>query len=275
MTLSIHQARISFLGAGTMTEALITGLMRHGEVAARSLYVTDVREERVAFFRVAHGVEGASGNAEAVRRANVVVLAVKPQNLDDVLEIIKIAVKPEHLIVSIIAGVTTRRIEAALGENIRVVRAMPNTPALIGAGVAAICRGRHATDADLDLAQALLAASGSVVRVEEKNMDAITAVSGSGPAYVFYLMEAMREAAKRMGLDDEIVDEIIPATALGAARMVIETEEPPEELRARVTSKGGTTAAAIQAMNDHKVFDALVEAVLAAQRRSKELSGGA
>lgn len=275
MALNIHQARISFLGAGNMTEALVTGLMRHGEVSARSLYVTDVREERVAFFRVAHGVEGASGNAEAVRRANVVVLAVKPQNLDDVLDVIKIAAKPEHLIVSIIAGVTTRRIETGLGDGIRVVRAMPNTPALIGAGVAAICRGRHATDEDMDLAQALLAASGSVVRVDEQDMDAITAVSGSGPAYAFYLMEAMREAAKRMGLDEEVVNEIIPATVLGAARLVIETEEPPEELRARVTSKGGTTAAAVQALDDHKVFDALVEAVLSAQRRSKELSGGA
>lgn len=261
-----------FLGGGNMAEALISGLLACNRWARAQLVVTDIAAERRAVMAEKYGVVVLADNAAAVAQANVVVLAVKPQVLAEVLAGIRATLPPDALVLSIAAGVPTARIENTLGGAVRVVRAMPNTPALVGCGVAAICGGLRATPRDLDMAETLLSATGEVVRVEEKDMDAVTALSGSGPAYVFYLMEAMLEAARQLGLSSQVARKLVYATVKGSAELIIQHGVPPEELRRRVTSKGGTTAAAIEVKEKRQVKAAVIEAVLAAHRRAGELS---
>jgi pyrroline-5-carboxylate reductase len=173
---------------------------------------------------------------------------------------------------SIAAGIRTARIEKALGRGVRVVRAMPNTPALVGAGVTGLCKGRRATESDMAVAEALVGAVGLSVRVREEDMDAVTALSGSGPAYVFFMVEAMLEAARKLRMDGDTARTLIQETFRGAAHLLAETGEHPAVLRERVTSKGGTTAAALEQLRKRKMDQALIHAVHAAHRRSKELS---
>jgi pyrroline-5-carboxylate reductase len=265
-------SRIAFIGAGNMAEALVKGLVSAG-VPADRITVTDPLETRLDEFRRSFGVQGSSSNVSAVAGADVVVLAVKPQILQGVLEEIRGHVGESALIVSIAAGIRTERIEQTLGGSARVVRVMPNTPALVGEGISAISGGRRATAADLDLAGELLGAVGRVVRVDEKHMDAVTAVSGSGPAYVFYLMEAMLAAARKLELDAGVARRLVYQTVAGAAKLAAGSDVGPEALRERVTSKGGTTAAAIAVLEERGVRAALEAAVAAAHRRSRELSG--
>jgi pyrroline-5-carboxylate reductase len=268
----LKSSRIVFLGAGNMAEALVKGLLKAGLAMPSQIAVTDVREERRRFFSETFAVQGLAGNREAVVTADIVVLAVKPQQMRDVLSAIRGSLQPSALVVSIAAGLRTAAIEAGLGGGC-VVRVMPNTPALVGAGVSALCGGAGCTAADLTLAEELLGAVGAVVRVREEDMDAVTAVSGSGPAYVFYLMEAMLAAASRLGLTDEVARQLVYGTVAGAARLVTETGSPPSELRERVTSKGGTTAAALDVMRQRELAEILIDAMAAAHRRSRELSG--
>jgi pyrroline-5-carboxylate reductase len=263
---------VCFVGAGNMAEALIRALVKGGTPAS-SLRVTDVRADRLEFFHRELRVEGAADNASAARGAAVVVLAVKPQAMDGVLQSLCGAVAPDALILSIAAGVPCARIEAALGGAARVVRAMPNTPALVAAGASAICAGANATATDLDRAEALLRPAGRVVRVAETDMDAVTALSGSGPAYVFLLIEQMLASAAEFGLDPEAARSLVIATVAGSARLLEETGLDPREARRRVTSEKGTTDAAIRTMESRGVPAALREAFAAARRRAAELSG--
>ncbi len=265
--------QIVFIGAGNMAEALVAGILRDGIGTPESIRVTDVRAERRERFEKQFGVKSAGDNRAAVRDADIVVLAVKPQILSEVLEELKGAVSGEPLFISIAAGVSTVRIEQALGAWTRVVRVMPNMPALVGRGAAALCGGADATEEDLAVAETMLGAVGLAVRVEERWMDAVTALSGSGPAYVFYLMEAMRDAASRMGLDTDTAERLTTATVEGAARAVKDTGLDPAELRRRVTSPGGTTAAAMEILTDRKFAEAVIEAMEAARRKSEEMSG--
>ncbi len=264
--------KLVFLGAGNMAEALVSGLMACHRWSRDQVTVTDIAAERRTRFVEKFGVHASADNAEAVAKATVVVLAVKPQMLNDVLAGVRATLPADALVISIAAGITTAKIENALGGRVRVVRAMPNTPALVGCGVAAICGGRNTKPADLDVAESLLSATGEVVRVEETAMDAVTAVSGSGPAYVFYLMEAMLEAARQMGLAGDVARKLVYTTVKGSAELILQHGLPPEELRARVTSKGGTTAAAIAVKERREVKGAIIEAMLAAQARAGELS---
>jgi len=266
--------KMVFLGAGNMAEALVRGVLKAGLCAAQGVTVTDVREERLVFFRDTLKVQGAKDNGRAVNGADVVVLSVKPQSLDDLLREVRGQLPGGALIVSIAAGITTGWIEARLSDGARVVRVMPNTPALVGCGVAAICGGRRATGSDLDGAEDIFKSVGRVIRVDEKQMDAVTAVSGSGPAYVFYLMEAMMKAAAELGLDPVMARELVVSTVAGSARLCDETKLDPAELRARVTSKGGTTAAAVDVLAAGGVGEKWVEAIKAAHRRARELAGG-
>lgn len=263
---------VCFIGAGNMAEALLRALVKAGMPPAL-LRVTDVRPERLEFFRSELGVAGFPGNADAARGAEVVVLAVKPQMMDPVLQELRGAVDPAALVLSIAAGVPCARIEAGLGGAARVVRSMPNTPALVGAGASAICGGAHATPADLDRAEALLKPAGMVARVSEADMDAVTALSGSGPAYVFLLVERMLTSAADFGLDAEAARRLVIATVSGSAKLLEETGLDPREARRRVTSEKGTTDAAIRMMESRGVPDALCEAFAAARRRAAELSG--
>jgi len=262
---------IAFIGAGNMTEALVRAQRRSGADPS-TLRVADVRPERLEFFEREFGVTGRADNAAAAAGADLVVLAVKPQAMDAVLAGLRGAIAPEATVLSIAAGVPAARIEAALGGAAHVVRAMPNTPALVAAGASAICPGARATPADLDRAEALLRPAGIVARVSEADMDAVTALSGSGPAYVFLLIERMLESARTFGLPDEVARKLVLATVAGAARLLEETGLDPREARRRVTSEKGTTDAAIRSMEAAGVPAALCAAFDAARRRAEELS---
>ncbi len=264
--------RIVFIGAGNMAEALVKGLRSSG-VPASQIVVTDVREERLAYFRNSFGVSAMTDNCAAVRGADAVVLAVKPQQFSSVLEPLR-GVAPNALFISIAAGITTKRIEAALGANTRVVRVMPNTPALVGAGVSAVCAGSVATQGDVALAMRLLGAVGATVRVDEAQMDAVTAVSGSGPAYVFLVMEAMEQAGVKLGLAPEVARELVLDTVAGAAKLALDSGRTPAALREQVTSKGGTTEAALRVMGERDLAGVFSAALAAAAARSKELAEG-
>lgn len=264
--------KLVFVGAGNMAEALVSGLMACHRWSRDRVVVTDIAPQRRTLFAEKFNVQVSADNATAVALAEVVVLAVKPQMLAEVLAGIRATLPSEALVISIAAGITTAKIENLLGGKVRVVRAMPNTPALVGCGVAAICVGRNAKPADLDTAENLLSATGEVVRVEEEAMDAVTAVSGSGPAYVFYLMEAMIEAARKMGLSGDVARKLVYTTVKGSAELILQHGLPPEELRARVTSKGGTTAAAMEVKDRREVKGAIIEAMMAAHRRAGELA---
>ncbi len=261
-----------FIGAGNMAEAIVAGCVRNRVVAAADICVTDISEERLTHFMMKYDVSTSDDNAYPVAKADVVVLAVKPQIFPEVWPEIKGALKPDALVVSIMAGIPSAKI--AGGQPIRVVRVMPNTPSLVGEGAAGIAAGEFATDADLQIAQKLMGAVGTTVVVKEEELDAVTALSGSGPAYVFYLLESMLEAAGQMGLEKGISRELALATVIGAAKLMQETGEDADVLRRKVTSKGGTTAAAIQTLEEQGVKESIMAALLAAQARSKELANG-
>ncbi len=269
----LEQARVVFLGAGNMAEALVRGLLDGRVCPASHVTVTDVRPERLAYFQSTFGVAGAAGNIGAAAAADVLFLAVKPQQVRDVLTEIAPHVRPGALLISIAAGVRTATLESLLGETTRVVRAMPNTPALVGAGVTAFCPGRWAQETDLQRAEQLLRAVGVVVRVKESDMDAVTAVSGSGPAYVFAFMEALLDGAQQLGLDPALARRLVYGTLAGSIKLAESSDVSPGVLRERVTSKGGTTAAALEVVRTRAVAQAWVDALAAAKRRSVELSG--
>jgi pyrroline-5-carboxylate reductase len=210
---------------------------------------------------------------EAAEWGEIVILAVKPQQAEVVLPLIKPAVTPEKLVISIMAGIPTCRIEAGLSPGCRVIRAMPNTPALIGAGATAVCAGRKASPDDLEFAARIFALVGTAVTVEEKQMDAVTGLSGSGPAYVFTFIEALADAGVKTGLPRDVAAQLAAQTVLGSARMIVETGEHPALLKEKVTSPGGTTIAALHALENGSFRGVIMDAVEAACRRSRELAG--
>ena len=264
--------RIAFLGGGNMAEAIIKGILR--EESAAGLMVAEISAERRAWLAQAYpGVEVVENSAEAAAWGDVIILAVKPQQSAAVLTSIKSSVTPAKLIISIMAGVRSGSIEEALGSGTRVVRVMPNTPALIGAGASAICPGSGATAADLDIVDAIFARTGLVVRVDEKQMDAVTGLSGSGPAYVFTFIEALGDAGVKNGLPRDVSARLALQTVLGAARMLAETGEHPAQLREKVTSPGGTTIAGLHVLENGRFRGTIMDAVDAASQRSKELAG--
>lgn len=269
--MSVMESKVVFIGAGNMAEAIVSGMVTAQFCAPEKIILTDVRPERLADLSDEYGVSTSTDNT-VVKNAGIIVLAVKPQVMMDVLGGIAPVLRSETLVISIAAGIPTKRIEAALGGKRRVVRVMPNTPALIGQGASAIAAGKNADEADLDVAEAILGCVGLTVRVEEKDIDAVTALSGSGPAYVFYLLEGMLAAAEQMGLNKETARKLALKTVEGAARLMSDSGEEADVLRAKVTSKGGTTEAAIRSLDQSGVKESVVQALLAAQKRSIELS---
>jgi pyrroline-5-carboxylate reductase len=236
------------------------------------MLVGEKRAERAAELTDTYGVEVVS-NREAAARAETLALVVKPQDLPDVLDEIAGDLRPGQLVVSLAAGVTIATVEAHVPEGVAVARAMPNTPALIGEGMAALSPGTHCSPEHLATAEALLSVSGRVVQVAEKHLDAVTAVSGSGPAYLFYVADAMVEAGVHLGLPRDVAGELAVQTLAGSALMLRETGEHPAVLRERVTSPAGTTAAALRALDDRGVRAAFLAALEAARDRSVELAG--
>ncbi len=262
---------VAVLGAGVMGETLVSGLLRAGRPAAE-LLLTERREERAAELRERYGVDVVS-NADAARKADTLVLVVKPQDMADLLAEVASHLSEGMLVVSLAAGITTGFIEAQLPAGAAVVRVMPNTPALVDEGMAAISRGEHCDEQHLLEAEELLSSVGRVLRVPEQQLDAVTAVSGSGPAYLFFVVESMIEAGVHLGLPRTTAAELVVQTVVGSAKLLRETGEHPTVLREQVTSPGGTTAAAVRELEDHKVRAAFLTALEAARDRSRALSG--
>lgn len=269
--MSIQTIHIAFIGAGNMAEALIRGLLDAHMTTADKLIAADVNEARLQWLVEEYGIATARSNADAVARAELIVLAVKPQMLLDVAAGIAARARSSQTFISIAAGVRLARIEATLPPRTAVIRAMPNTPALVQRGVTVLARGTHARDTDAHLARDLFLAVGKVLELPEEAMDAVTAVSGSGPAYVFYLMEAMIDAAVAHGLRRSDAHLLVEETVRGAGELAARVHEDPQTLRRRVTSPGGTTEAAINLLDARKVKEAFAAAIAAAVARGREL----
>lgn len=266
--------RAAVLGGGVMGEALITALLAAGWTADE-VDVTERYAVRATELSGRYGVRAADPNPDAAGRAGLVLVAVKPQVVPGVLAEIAPALRPGTLVVSVAAGVPLAVYEHALPEGTAVVRVMPNTPVLIGKGASAIAGGAHATDAHLDLVERVLAATGLVVRVAERDLDAVTAISGSGPAYALYLMDAMAEAGVLLGLSRDLATRLAVATVEGSAALAAQTGDHPVVLREQVSSPGGTTVAAVAELDAHAVRAGVVAAARAARDRSAELGAAA
>jgi pyrroline-5-carboxylate reductase len=265
-------AQTAILGAGVMGETLLSGLVRAGR-RPDDLLVGEKRPERARELEERYGVRVVS-NREAAELADTVAVVVKPQDMGDLLKEISDSLRPGQLLVSLAAGITTSFIEARVPSGVAVVRVMPNTPALVDEGMAAISAGSHCDEEHLATAESLLAATGRVVRVPEKQQDAVTAISGSGPAYIFFVVESMIEAGVHLGLPRATATELVVQTLVGSAKMLRETGTHPAILREQVTSPGGTTAAALRELEVHKVRAAFLAAMEAARNRSRELAEG-
>ncbi len=265
--------RIAVIGGGKMGGALIQGMIAGGLVNAESVTVADTDEARLGELARSCKVLVTADNREAVRNADLIILSVKPQNMAEVLSGLAGAAGPATLFISIAAGIATGFIEEKLGEGVHVVRVMPNMPALIGEGAAALCRGKFATEADLGLARRIFDAVGITAEVEESLMDAVTGLSGSGPGYAFLIIEALADAGVRMGLDPDVALRLSAQSLLGAAKLSLKGEKTPAEFRGMVTSPGGTTLAGLKVLEEGKLRALLTAAVEAATRRSAELGG--
>jgi pyrroline-5-carboxylate reductase len=263
---------VAIVGTGKMGETLLSGLLRAGWPLAH-LIATARREERRAELADRYGVEMLP-NIDAAQRADVVVLAVKPQDMPALLADLGPRVPPGKLVMSIAAGVPTGFLERHLPPDTPVVRVMTNTPALVDEAMSALSAGAHAGAADLDVAESLLRPLGKTIRVPESQQDAVTALSGSGPAYFYYLVEAMTDAGILLGLPRVVAHDLIVQSAIGAAVMLRDSGEHPVKLREAVTSPAGTTISAIRALEDHKVRAAFLSALEAARDRARELAAG-
>lgn len=266
----LKNKKVGFIGAGMMAEATVRGLLNSGIDTAR-VSVSDPDEQRRDFFRSELGVGSTTDNRSVAQSADILIIATKPYVVPEVLAEIGSTLKPKQLVVSIAAGVTIDSIQSELGTNVPVVRVMPNTPCLIGEGSTALAPGKYATSAHMDLAAEIFSAVGKVVRVTEDKMDAVTGLSGSGPAYVYTFVEALADGGVRMGLPKSVALVLAAQTVAGAARMVLETGEHPAKLRDRVMTPGGTTIAAMASLERSAFRSAVMEAVTAATNRSAEL----
>ncbi|CAN5310840.1 pyrroline-5-carboxylate reductase [soil metagenome] len=267
-----HAAQTAVIGAGVMGETLLSGLVRAGRRVDR-LLVGEKRAERARELEERYGVAVVS-NVEAAQKAETIALVIKPQDMADVLDEIAPVLRAGQLVVSLAAGITTAFIEARVPAGVAVVRVMPNTPALVDEGMAAISPGSHCSDAHLAEAESLLASVGRVVRIPERQQDAVTAISGSGPAYIFFVVESMIEAGVHLGLPRATATELVIQTLVGSAKMLRETGTHPTVLREQVTSPGGTTASALRELENHRVRAAFLTAMEAARDRSRELAEG-
>jgi pyrroline-5-carboxylate reductase len=265
--------KLAILGAGQMGQALIGGLVRAGKVSPESILATDLRPEALHHVRETWRVHTlGADNPSAVRQSDVVILCVKPQTCARVLAEIAAEIRREHLVISIMAGIPTRLIAERLGQPVAVVRAMPNIAALVGEAVTAIAPGRHATREHLRMAEEIFGAVGRVEVVEENLMDAVTGLSGSGPAFVYTIIEALTEGGVMMGLSREVAARLSAQTVLGAAKMVRETGLHPAILRDQVTTPAGTAIAGIYSLESDGLRPMLINAVRSATKRSSELS---
>lgn len=267
-----RRRKLVFIGGGNMAEAMIRGILKTGLYRAGAIFVTDIDASRLKYFQRELGVMGSVDNKQALGAAEAIVLAIKPQQAQQVLNELKGHLPNNPLLISIITGLTTKSILSALGQPARIIRVVPNTPALVGSSASVYCCGAGTTAADRRLAEKILKSFGNAVRLDEPLMNAATALSGSGPAYVFYLMEALLKVGREMGLTEEATRQLVIATVAGSALLLSESGRPPEELRRRVASRGGTTEAALTVLNKGNFHQTIIAAVKAAHKRARELS---
>jgi pyrroline-5-carboxylate reductase len=268
---SIKGKRVGFLGAGNMGEAMIRGILQAGLVPAGSIFASDAQRERLAHIASQYGVRSVAGNVDLVRESDVIVLAVKPQTMAAVLGEIGSAADAQKLFISVAAGVATGTIRALLGRPVRLIRVMPNTPALVLEGVTAIARAEGLAAGDLETAQELFGAVGKVVLLDEDSLDAVTGLSGSGPAYVAIVIESLADGGVKMGLDRATAMTLAAQTVLGSAKLILETGAHPGQVKDMVSSPGGTTIAGIAALEEGGVRRTFINAVERATLRSREL----
>lgn len=262
--------RITFLGAGNMANAIIKGLIRSGQKPS-TITATVKRAEKKTELEQAHGISVGFDNVAAAKDADVVVLAVKPQAMNKLVTQIAPVVDPKKLVISVAAGVPIAAMERRLGAGARIVRTMPNTPALVGLGATAISGGEHATPGDLDLTKLIFDAVGLTVVLDEALLDAVTGLSGSGPAYIFLIIEALSDAGVKVGLSRHVALKLAAQTVYGSARLLLETGAHPGTLKDQVTSPGGTAIAGLHTLEAGGLRTTLIDAVESATRRAQQL----
>jgi pyrroline-5-carboxylate reductase len=268
----LKKKKVAFLGAGKMGGIILQALLKNGLLSVNSTRATVAHPERAKALAAKLKVKVGTNNAEAVAGADVIVIAVKPQVVEEVIREISPYVTPRQLIVSVAASVPTSMIERDLASNVPVVRAMPNTPCLLGSGMTGICKGKYASVKDVALTCSMFEVVGRTVVVDEKHMDAVTALSASGPAYIYIILESLAEAGVKVGLPRDIATLLAAQTTLGAARVVLETGDHPAALKDAVTTPAGCTIDGIMELEEGKLRVTLIKAVVKAAQRAKELA---
>ncbi len=270
----LPNVRIAVLGAGKMGGILLQAFLKENLFAADKIHATRTKAESALALSTQWGVDVGTDNVEAVRQADLILIAVKPFQVPDLIAEIKPALTKDKTVVSIAASVKTKAIEEASGLDIGVIRAMPNTPSALGAGIAALCRGRFVSTAQMELAQRIFETVGRTVIVEEKHMDAVTGLSGSGPAYIYIIIEALAEAGVKVGLPRDIATQLAAQTAYGSAKMVLETGYHPALLKDAVTTPAGCTIDGILELEEGGLRVTLIKAVMRATERARQLAAG-
>ena len=270
----LPKVRIAVLGAGKMGGILLQAFLKQNLFATEQIHATVGHAERAIALSTQWGVDVSTDNLAAVKQADLILLGVKPFQVPDLLEEIRPALTKDKMIVSFAASVKTRAIEEAVGLEMAVVRAMPNTPSALGAGAAALCRGRFVSAKQMELAERIFETVGRTVTVDEKHMDAVTGLSGSGPAYIYIIIEALAEAGVKVGLPRDIATQLAAQTAFGAAKMVLETGYHPALLKDAVTTPAGCTIDGILELEEGGLRVTLIKAVMRATQRAKELAAG-
>lgn len=268
----LREKKLSVIGAGQMGEALVKGFIQSGVLEAKQILLSDVNLERLESLKAKYQVEFTTDNRKAVEGGDIILFAVKPQQIEQVLAGTKEIFRIDQLIISIAAGVKTETIYSIIGKDLPVVRVMPNTPALVGKGMSVISRGGYADDLSAEIALKLFSSVGEAVELPENLQNQATAVSGSGPAYFFLMVESLIEAGIKAGLDKDVAGKLVIQTMAGSAALLQETGKNAGELREKVTSPGGTTAAALQVFSKHEFRYIVQEAVKAAIKRAEELA---
>ena len=264
---------VAVIGGGKMGGILAQGMIDRKILSANRITVTDIDSSRLEYLQSSLKVQVSKDNKKAVRDADIIILAVKPQNFPETLKEIRPVANKSKLFISIAAGVTTDSIEKTLSKAPRVLRVMPNVAAMVGEGAAAVARGHFAKKDDVQYALAILNAVGLAVEVDEKLMDAVTGLSGSGPAYCFVIIEALTDAGVQLGLTRDLAEKLAAQTMLGSARLCLTGKQHPAQLKNMVTSPGGTTAAGLKVLEEGKIRATLMAAVEASVKRAKELAG--
>ena len=270
----LPHVRVAVLGAGKMGGILLQAFLKENLFAAEQIHATVGHAERALALSTQWGVDVSTNNLEAARQADLILIGVKPFQVPDLIAEIKPALTPSKTLVSFAASVKTRAIEEAAGMEIAVIRAMPNTPSALGAGAAALCRGRFVSDEQMELAERLFETVGRTVLVDEKHMDAVTGLSGSGPAYIYIIIEALAEAGVKVGLPRDIATQLAAQTAYGAAKMVLETGYHPALLKDAVTTPAGCTIDGILELEEGGLRVTLIKAVMRATERARQLAAG-